>query len=231
MASQRFGRIVVTGTDAQIAFAAGVYAKSANPFAGNLEPKDFPIEFHTAADFLARGLVIPGTEGKRKKTLLNPKGGIAAYGYTLNAVLWINSDIRPRNQAYALEHEPYHPIVAANMTKAKRQQLLPLVEKVKGTAYQNRLSEVLCDAFVELFYGHSILDAYYGDIANADLQKAWDILMSTDKNPEPVPADPPAPLPIDPKDAEIADLQAEVERLNTVLDQIHQLSAPAEATP
>lgn len=224
MTEARFGKIVVTGTDAQIALATRVYTSvvGGKPFPGDLEPRDFPIEFHTAQEMYDLGAVIPGTGNPNRKRY--PKG-LPAYGFTMNRALLVNVDIRPRDQEYALEHEPFHPIVAANMTKAKHDALMALVLPVAdGTRYQNRLSEVLCDAFVELFYGHSILDRYYGDIANEDLQKAWDILCTPTNDPT-EPVDPPTPLPL--PDPAIVALQDENSRLHSVLDSIHELSAPA----
>lgn len=216
-----YGKIIVSGSDINQAVAQRAYTNevAGQPFIGDVVPRSYPVEFHSNADFLARGLIIPGTEGTRPKSSANPKGGIAAYGYTLNAALWINEDKRPIYQVYSLRHEPFHPVVSANMTVAKRVRLLPLVQKVVGSPYQNRLSEVLCDAFVELFWGSSVLDKYYGDISDAELQDAWNILTApiepTD-TPIAVPETPlPLPLP-DPNIARIADLEARLAQIATL---------------
>lgn len=209
MAEKRFGRIIVEGDAVDLALATDAYVDQKMPTpVGDLEPRDFPLQFRSKREFLAAGLVIPGTEGKRPKSPANPKGGIAAYGYTLPRGLQVNSSRSHDEQIYVLRHEPFHPIVSANLTKAKRAKLLPLVIRVAGTAYQNRLNEVLCDAFVELFWGEgSILDKYYGDIADDELLEAWQILTAPEANPEPVPVEPPAPLPA--PDPRIAELEAD----------------------
>lgn len=208
MTEQRFGKIIVTGTDADIALAAEAFSGQLTlPHVEDLQPKEYHLAFLPKREFLSRGLVIPGTEGRRKKSAANPKGGIAAYGYTLRNQQVVNSDRSRAEQIYVCRHEPFHPIVAANLTKAKREKLVALVIRVAGSAYQNKLREVLCDAFVELFWGQgSILDDYYGDIADSDLKTAWQILTATESNPEPVEDEEPAPLPL--PDPQIAELTA-----------------------
>lgn len=201
-----FGKITVTGTVVDIALARRAYGVQLQPVAvGDLEPRAFRVEFHSAAEFIAAGAIIPGSKNAK-----HPKG-VAAWGYTFAKALWINRNRLSREQTYALRHEPFHPIVAANMTAAKRALLLPLAQRVaSNNPYQNRLSEVLCDAFVELFWGRgSILDDYYGEISDADLQKAFDTLMKPVVNEPTIPVEPPVPLPLpDPRDAQITDLTA-----------------------
>ena len=216
---QSFGKITVEGTPAQLALAARAYAgQKHSPPVGDLLPHEFPIKFHTAQEMYDLGAIIPNS----RKTKQYPKGQ-PAYGFTFPKVLCINSDAPTRDQVYALRHEPFHPIVAAHMTANKRDALLKLVERVAdGTAYQNRLNEVLCDAFVELFWGGSILDRYYGDIADDDLQKAWDILMKPVQNEPVIPVEPPTPLPVpDPRDQQIADLQAQVVALGSQVTSLN----------
>jgi hypothetical protein len=148
-----------------------------------------------------------------------------AWGHVIRkGLLFVNNGQQVRRQIYAYRHEPFHPLFAKNITKSKAEALQKLVVPVDGTVYQNRLSEVMCDAMVELFWGQgSVLDKFYGDIADKDLQQAFDILMGPSTEP-PVITPPPIPLPL--PDPEIAVLTAENDRLNTLLDQIHQLSAP-----
>lgn len=215
MAEQRYGRIVVSGDAIDLSIAAKAYSGQMQPKTiGDLLNRDFRIEGHTPAEFKAKNLVVPGT--KR-----------LAWGHVIRAgLLWVNNGRPAREQIYAYRHEPFHPLVTANMTADKKAALLKLVIPAEdGTVYANRLSEVLCDAFVELFWGQgSVLDKFYGDIANADQQKALDILLGPSVEP-PLPPELPVPTPL--PDPQIAALQADVIRLNTVLDTIHQLSAPA----
>lgn len=227
MTTATFGQITVSGTPADIAIATEAFAGQRFGISvGDLQPRAYRMEFHTKAEFLSRGLVIPGTEGKRPKSIANPKGGIAAYGYTLPAAEWVSSSRSHDEQVYVSRHEPIHPIVAAHMTMAKKVKLEALVVRVAGTAYQNRLSEVLCDAFVEYIWGQgSILDSYYGDIKDEDLEAAWNILMAPEVNPVPVPPEPPTPLPL--PDPQIAELQARVDALTAALRGIGQTAQDA----
>lgn len=205
--TQTFGKITVTGTSVQIAFAQKAYAGQTRLTTiqdALIHP--YAVEFHTAAEFIARKLFIPGTKA-------------AAWGYTLNRrVLWVNSDEPKRHQVYTLRHEPGHALQDDLLTPAKKAALLPLMTLKGGGhptgwhstgTYYNHPSEILADALIEAFWGPGTpLDHYYGDIADADLQPALAILLA----PDPAPVDPPVepiPLPLpDPKDAQITQLTA-----------------------
>ena len=211
MTELRIGRLVVTGTDIDIEIAKRAYAnqRPAVKLQDYLD-RDFRVEFHTAEEFIARGAILPGS-----KTARRPRGR-AAWGYAFPNALWINSDRTEREQIYVARHEPGHPIVSRFLTRTKAAAIRNLVARTDATnPYPNRLSEVLCDSAVELFWGRgSILDEYYGDIADRDLQKAWDILVRPTGD-EPDPPDPidvePIPLPL--PDPRITVLETEVATL------------------
>lgn len=202
MTELRIGHLVIVGNDRDLAMGRRTYDGQlpAKPLQDYL-PRDYRVEYHTAAEFLARGAIIPGTENTRRKSSANPRGGKAAYGFAFPRALWINSSRPAEEQVYVGRHEPTHPIVAAFLTRTKAAQIRALIERVAGKnlAYRNRLSEVLCDTAVELFWGRgSILDDYYGDIPDADMQKAWDILVAPPPTHEPPVADPPDPVDVTP---------------------------------
>jgi hypothetical protein len=216
MPEQRYGHIIVSGDATDLSIAAKAYAGQTQPKTiGEYLDSDFRIEGHTPAEFRARNLVVPGT--KR-----------LAWGHVIRkGLLFVNNGQQVRRQIYAYRHEPFHPLFAKNITKSKSEALQKLVVPVDGTVYQNRLSEVMCDAMVELFWGQgSVLDKFYGDIADKDLQQAFDILMGPSTEP-PVITPPPIPLPL--PDPEIAILTQKVVDLERVLGTIHELSAPEAA--
>lgn len=214
MATATYGQITVVGTAADLAVAARAYAnqRKLKPL-GEYLAKPFRIEFHAAPEFVALGAILPGSIDKANPKGLAPWGHVMAHGE-----LWVNRDEPIAHQVYGCRHEPVHPLIAALMTAAKRAKLLPLVQRVKSkNPYRNRLSEVLCDAVVELFWGRSPLDSYYGDISDEELQHAFDVLIGASTDPI-VPVEPPIPLPLpDPRDVQIASLVAQLAAKNDAL--------------
>jgi hypothetical protein len=209
MAEKKYGKITVRGTPLQIALADKAYGGQVQPVhIEDMLAEEYVIEFHTAAEF-------------RKQKYLLPDGSVAWGHVVKNNYLWVNSDIRPRYQTYALRHEPFHPYVTANMTASKRIAINAMVKKVSnGTAYQNRLNEVLCDCGVEFWWGQgSVNDSYYGDIPDELIDDAFAILAEPSAEPPlPPTATKPEDLPI--QDPRMVAMQAE-------LDQWHNWYANA----
>jgi hypothetical protein len=215
MPEQRYGHIIVSGDAADLSIAAKAYAGQMQPTPiGDLLTKDFRIEAHTPSEFLAKRLNVPGT----KKL---------AWGHVVGKGLWVNNGQKPYRQIYAYRHEPFHPLFSSHITKAKAEALLKLVQPAEdGTVYANRLSEIICDMCVELFWGQgSVLDKFYGDIADKDQQKAFDILMAPDVS-TPLPPVPPEPTPL--PDPVIAELQAQVLAQQAEIARIKSLVTMAE---
>ena len=204
------GRITIEGDAGQILFAQRVYSQQVqSAHIQDMLDEPYRISFHTNAEFRAKGFFLPS--------------GRTAWGHVVGRHnLWINSGKPKGAQRYALEHEPFHPYVSAHMTPDKRKRIMPLVVKVPdATKYQNRLSEILCDCGVELWWGRgSILDDYYGDIPDGDLAQAFAILA--EPNTEPVePEVPPEPLPV--PDPAVAEIHTELDAALAKIAAISQI--------
>jgi hypothetical protein len=203
MSEQTFGQVTVMGTAAQVAFIGRALAVVVNGAPLHDAPrKPYRMEVHTPAEFLQKGLIIPGTEGDRTKTALNPKGGKAAWGYVVgNRVLWVNSRLGPWKMRYTAVHELAHAIDSDYLDADKKAELMNLMDVSprpwKGGGYAKRPREIYADAFAEAVGIESPLDDFYGDIEDVDLHKVIEITFRPAPPPPVVeePPDPPLPLP------------------------------------
>ena len=136
--------IVVIGTPAQQALVTEGLDKATIDIDGKLR-NPYRIEFHTTAEFVAKGYVFAN--------------GRVNWGRVVGArVLWVNGTIcqrRPYRGVYVSIHELGHAMDSDWNTASKHAELVKLMPTVPaGTgwrkgAYLNRPSEIYADAFVE----------------------------------------------------------------------------------
>ncbi len=215
---QRFGRVIARGTESEIAMVRQALDEAKQgialpkPYEECLN-RDFPISFHSSAEFVDTKRFVPGTRDP-------------AYGYAVWSGLWVNSDKAeddPELGRHIVLHEIGHVLWPAYLTAEKKAALLRLMRRKDGSvptsfrglawgdysAYQMRPIEILCDKLAIAVSGKgSPWDAYrfFGlDIPAAALSTMVRICFQMNAVP------PPDPL--------IAELKAQVASLKAELAQ------------
>lgn len=226
--------VIARGTAEQVALVKQALTESTRLDLQSLLPADYYVEFHTPAQFLRAGYIIPGTGGSKPKTEANPKGGLPALGYVVGKnTLWINSDYaarRPARARHVIRHEVLHPIIASRTTPARKAAWLPLLRQNDGDPvpdwdepYWNRPSEILADGLAAYVANRTSPFDGYGDII--DPAKALKILTA----PDPAPPEPePEPLPNPVPDPELLAAYARITELELALAVIADVATKAK---
>lgn len=222
MAEKKWGQVVARGTAADIALVRKALDECVNvtsPPAEDRLKKDFVIEVHSPAEFVAAGAIIPGSKDAK-----HPKG-VAAEGYSApgqlpSGDLWINRKIvsrKPKRARHIVRHEISHNFP---LTDEKRAEFMAKMRskdgkrptKWRGGLYEARPNECYADTMAEAMSNVDSpwddYDYYLLDVDDLEVPAFVEITFRQTAQPPTV--EPPAtPLPpVDPEKQQLRDENA-----------------------